>query len=152
MAIAADGPASGSVRSIGASVAAGPLGGLVLGGGMRIAMRVAAVTGGVPTEFTAGGTIFLLVGGALVGVLAGLLTHLLNLVGPLRRLRLGGPIAMLLVTAGLLGPNGFRELSERGHLWLNIITFAGAALLAGLVLDVYANRLMERRQSIVRAR
>lgn len=52
-------------------LAGGGLGLIALGGGMRVAMRLVALSGG-RREVSLGGTVFLLVGGAMIGAVTGL--------------------------------------------------------------------------------
>jgi hypothetical protein len=84
----------------GRSVVAGVLAGIVWGAGARLVMRVVALVDGRPTEFSAGGTMVIVVVGMVFGVPLGLLYATVR-----RRLpgsRLAGGAVFGLTVAGLL--------------------------------------------------
>ncbi|MGQ0669721.1 MAG: hypothetical protein ACT4PO_08640 [Actinomycetota bacterium] len=133
------------LRGLAVALLSGIAAGLVVGLGARIAMRVVTLTEGRPTEFTAGGTLGILLGLTIFGLpFAGLFVlvrgHLPE--STTRKGLLFG--AGMMIFPGLLfflpfGPGS--ELVSIGFPPLNYAMFAGLFLLFGLVLALAAGWL-----------
>lgn len=112
-------------------VAAGVLGGWVLGAGVRLAMFVAAEMGG-GVERSVDGTFGLILSTAMPGIV------LSGLVLTVRAFKPLGPrgVAVLLgvIWAGILGVPLREELFARGNGWVNLATFMLAGVTSGLVI------------------
>lgn len=135
------------------SVLFGAIGGivsgiLVLGVGLRVAMRAVAILDPIRTpDFTLEGTMFILIGiGAMFGGLVGILANLAR-----RGMRLNSIItAAILPAAGamsllLVGDETRRELFELGAgAWVNIPMFGLVAILYGIAVGVTTGVLEER--------
>jgi len=117
--------------------------GLALGIGMRLAMRVVALTDGTPgTEFTLGGTAAILViVSILMAPVAALFVSVRRFLRGSAR-RQGAIFGLWLVVPGLAVPA--REAFQRGFVPLNIVLFGSAFILYGVVLSVAMSGL-ERR-------
>jgi hypothetical protein len=130
--------------------AAGAIAGvLILGPGLRIAMRVVAIVDPVRRpEFTIEGTMFILVGiGVIFGGLFGAVT------APIQDAfdmdwRMAAVLPAALVMALILSADDLRaELFELGAGgWMNLPVFAGVALAYGLVATRIIHRLTTRRR------
>jgi hypothetical protein len=112
-------------------LAAGVLGGLVLGAGIRLAMFVAAEMGG-GVERSVGGTVGLVLAFAIPGVVLSGLALAVRTFKPL------GPrgVAVLVgvIWAGFIAGPLREELFARGNGWVNIVTFLLAGVAGGLVI------------------
>jgi hypothetical protein len=115
----------------GRSVVAGVLAGIAWGAGARLVMRVVALVDGRPTEFSAGGTLLIVIVGMMLGVPLGLLyaTVRRRLPGSL----LAGGAVFGLTLAGLLvlpfAALGAADLGGEPTDWPVLI---GTALFGGL--------------------
>lgn len=122
---------------------AGLLGGLALGAGLRLAMRIAAMMGG-GREVSVGGTVALVAGVAiftapLAFALAGL-RRILPLGGRAAAVACG--LALLALTSPFLLGEG--ELAERGALWVNRLTFGACSYGYGFATSVALDRMRAR--------
>jgi hypothetical protein len=131
------------LRMAGIIVVAGLVAGTALGAGMRLAMRIVALTDGSPgTRFTVAGTLLILI---VVNVL---LLPVAALFLAVRRLFKGSPrrrgaiFGLWLVVPFLALPA--REAIEIGFVPLNVVMFGSLIVLYGVVLSVTMSRL-ERR-------
>lgn len=139
---------SGFGRSLLRGAAAGAVAGtLVLGPGLRLAMRLVAVADpDRQPEFTLDGTAFIvIVVGLVFGVMAGMYLIAVGQLLELRRV----PMAIVAVVALLLilfGDSELRsELIELGFgAWVNIPLFASVAFAYGWAVDLVADRLEHR--------
>jgi hypothetical protein len=122
---------------------------LVLGPGLRLAMRVVAVLDPVrPPEFTIDGTLFILLG---VGVIFG---GILGIIGNIARRGLGIPArasgltpALLVMVIIALDTELRSEIVELGAgPWVNIPMFAAVALAYGATWTRVVTRLEKRRE------
>jgi hypothetical protein len=139
-----------------ATVVAGALGGvfagiLVLGPGLRLAMRVVAILDPIRTpEFTVEGTLFIviLIGaifGGTFGLAAILFRRAFALSGRTMALWVTGALmAVLLVDTELRGE--FVDLGAGP--WLNIPMFAGVVFLYALVAGRVTDRLLARKSGL----
>jgi len=107
-------------------------GGLVCGIGGRLAMRAVAIIGGIDTEFSVGGTVAIMVIGAIIGLIVGLVYGILRHFIPLRGL--GKGLAFGVVLAALISLPFFG--APVGELLL--ATPAVGAALFGVIGLVYA--------------
>jgi hypothetical protein len=121
---------------------------LVLGVGLRVAMRVVAILDPVRSpEFTMEGTMFILIGiGGLFGGMVGILANLAR-----RGMRLNSVIKAAILPAAaamslLLADDEIRgELFELGAgAWLNLPMFGLVAILYGIVVAVSTGVLEDR--------
>ncbi len=136
------------VRSVATGALAGFLAGFIAGGiGSRVAMRVVAITAGDADqgaltdfearvgEITAGGTIFLLLAGGLVGVLGGLIylavRRWLADAGPLRGLTFGTLLLAMLGSSIIRSDNP--DFHRFGAAPLNMAMFAGIFVVFGVL-------------------
>lgn len=124
----------------------GLVAGLVAGAASRISMRLVAVAGGLGTDFTVGGTLFLVALGAVLGILFALPLFFLKRFLPLAirwaALLYGLVLALIFVVPlFLLDPGGELALVSPAT---GIALFGPLALLYGLVLGETAERLTVR--------
>ncbi|MFQ5968366.1 MAG: hypothetical protein ACE5MI_12285 [Acidimicrobiia bacterium] len=118
----------------------------MLGVGLRAAMRVAAVSEGQETSFTIGGTFFILLVGAAIGVIIGALYGGVRRWVPGAGLGKGaifGFVLALLVGALLFGPSG-SEARTIGSPLLNMLTFGGSIVLLGIGIEWMWPRIEKR--------
>ena len=129
-------------KTVAFGVAAGAVAGLlILGPGLRIAMRVVAIMDPVQTpEFSFGGTMFIVVGiGGIFGGIFGIIGNLIRKAAGIKSVIAGGLILGTLFMTTLLLDSGLREeFFELGAgPWVNIPMFAvftfayGIAAMAG---------------------
>jgi len=138
-------------RTVGLGALGGAVAGAaVLGPGFRLAMRVVAILDPVRhTEFTVGGTLFILIGiGLIVGGSFGLMAALLR-----KAFTLSGPVMAVGTTVVIMGlllaDTGLRgELVDLGAgPWLNIPMFGAVIFFYSLVTNRLIDRLAERKTS-----
>ncbi|MGH2694513.1 MAG: hypothetical protein ACRDJJ_06790 [Actinomycetota bacterium] len=130
------------VASIGGG--AGALAGAVAGAGSRLAMRVVAITDG-HTSFTMGGSLGLVMGGAVAGGLVGLVLVAIRSALRPRGARLGLLFSVLLLGfPGLPFLFGGGEIEELGIPWVNQLMFGSLFVIYG-VLAERAMRALEGR-------
>ncbi|MGH8913788.1 MAG: hypothetical protein ACRDZM_04640 [Acidimicrobiia bacterium] len=123
---------------------------LVLGPGLRLAMRVVAILDPIRSpEFTVGGTLFILIGvGAVFGGIFGVIGSI-SRVGFGLPSRASGWVPALLVGLIIAVDSELRsEIVELGAgPWLNIPMFAGVAIAYGLVWTWLMTRIERRRMA-----
>jgi hypothetical protein len=132
---------------------AGAVAGLVWGAGARLAMRIVALAEGNPTEFSVGGTIFILLTGAVFGLLLGLLfasvRRWLPGSGIGKGIAFGSILALLLLLP--LAALGASDL-ERGPadvpVLIGVGLFSGLFVLHGAVMEA----IIRRRRPFVSGR
>ena len=134
----------------------GMVAGLIAAIGSRVAMRVVALDGGVEPELTLGGTLFILIAGAVVGTPMGLLFIAVRRWLPGPRLAQGalfGGLSILLLLS-LLSPLFLSEKPDLtddlpgGNLPLAINVFVTPLALLGLTAAVVVERLGYRIVSV----
>ena len=133
-------------RTVLNGAASGAIAGLVLlGPGLRIAMRIVAIVDPIETpEFTFGGTFFIIVGiGGMVGGSLGVVGNLLRRVVGFRSAAVSGAILSVIFIGSLVADPDLREESvELGAgPWVNIPMFG----LVALAYAITAMRLASRR-------
>ncbi len=122
---------------LGRALTAGAVGGLAMGAGLRLAMRLAAVTEGQETVFTPGGTLFLLVAGGSFGLLLGPLYGAVRRWVPGRGTGRGAVFGMVLaVLAGvLLFSDSDSEARVIGAASVNVLSFGLSFTAWGVVAE-----------------
>lgn len=130
-----------TLRSLLAGTAAGLL---VLGPGLRIAMRVAAIVDPVKhPEFTIGGTVFIVVGlGAIMGGAA--VGAVMIIVRALSLPRWGGVLVITIVMGGVLFGDSeiISEITGLGAgPWMNVPMFGGVVVAFAILADRWARPL-----------
>ncbi len=120
----------------------GLIAGLVAGIGARLAMRFVAILGGLTTDFTFGGTLFIVILGAFSGIIFGLIFMAIGLFIRgnviLRGLIYGIALAVLLVLIPFLSaPGGELSLISPAE---GIALFAPIPIAYGLILGVLIDR------------
>ena len=111
-------------------------GGLVGGLGARLAMRAVAIIGGLDTEFTVGGTIGIMLVGAIFGLLVGLVYGVVRPFIPVRGLWRGlafGVVLAALIALPLFGAPGGELLFASPAVGAGL--FASVGLLCVLALE-----------------
>ncbi len=137
------------VRRLPRLVISGALGGglvglFVLGGGLRLAMRIVALLG-ARREVTVGGTLFLLVGGAMAGAILGISIAAAHRAWDAPGRVPGLVIGFALYGMMLLSPEAFEELLHDGAGgWVNFPLFLIPILGYGLAANWLIRRI-ERR-------
>jgi hypothetical protein len=124
---------------------------LILGPGLRLAMRVVAIIDPLrTTEFTAEGTMYIVIFvGGLFGGIFGIAGNLARHGLELRSIMASAIVPAVAVLAVLLTTEDLRmELFDLGAgAWMNIPMFGMVGLLYGVVATATARRLEERRVS-----
>jgi hypothetical protein len=122
---------------------AGVLGGAALGAGSRVVMRVFAILVGQPTEFTVGGSLGLVVFGAIFGLAGGLVYVVVRrfVPGPWPVPGLAFGLALVGLVLATMGGAGSEGSADPG---LATRLFAGLALAYG-VFTAWLAQLVERR-------
>ena len=134
---------------LGAAVVGGIAGGVVFGAGIRIAMRVAALTEGLEPEFTVGGSIGLMVFGGFVGLVFGpIVLGVGDRLGRSRRVSAMAVAVAIMLPLFVLATGA--EFIEVGLVWLNLITFGGAMAAFGATAAGIATRLQRQPDRAVR--
>jgi len=121
---------------------------LVLGPGLRIAMRVVAIVDPVRTpEFTVGGTMFIIIGvGAVMGAVFGVIANVVRRGFSIPSRAAGVVPAVLVVLMIALDSELRSEIVGLGAgPWLNIPMFATVAVCYGAVWTWVVTRLERRR-------
>ena len=122
-------------------VAAGAVAGVVWGIGARAAMRAVALADGEPAEFTVGGTLFILIVGAVLGALLGLVFASVRCWLPDTGLGKGGAfggtlLALMLVLLALVG-----EVDAGRSGLVGVALFGALFIVYGLVLEATMQQL-----------
>lgn len=124
----------------------GGLGGLVWGIGARIAMRVVALAAHQATDFSVGGTVGILMMGAIFGAPFGLLfatvRRWLPDTGPRTGLLFGGLVLLLMGLPFYLGP--LAEEGQNGNRLLAVGMFAALFIVFGMVVALVYPQLDRR--------
>lgn len=131
------------LRAMAVAGIAGVLGGAVLGAGSRVVMRVFAILVGQPTEFTVGGSLGLVVFGAIFGLAGGLAYIVVRRIipGPWIVPGLAFGLALVGLVLATMGGAGSEGSADPG---LATRLFAGLAL-AYAVFTAWLTHLVERR-------
>jgi hypothetical protein len=124
----------------------GLIAGLVAGAGSRIAMRFVAIAGSIETDLTIGGTLFILVLGAVLGIIFALPFFFLQRFIPLATRWASTLYGLILALIFVVPPFLLAPEGELGFVSpaLGIALFAPLALLYGIVLGEAAVRLEAR--------
>ena len=134
---------------LGAAIVGGIAGGVVFGAGIRIAMRVAALTEGLEPEFTVGGSIGLMVFGGFVGLLFGpIVLGVADRLGRSRRVSAMAVAVAIMLPLFVLATGA--EFIEVGLVWLNLITFGGSMAAFGATAAGIATRLQRKPEQALR--
>lgn len=124
----------------------GALAGLViLGPGWRVVMRVVAIMDRAQDpEFSIGGTTLMILIGALIGGLMGIVGNLIRNAASIRSTLVSG-IALGLVTTVSLLVRFTEDLNTLGHgVWINLIMFGTVSILYGIPAIGLVDRLGSR--------
>ena len=131
------------IRTAGIGASFGLAAGLVWGLAGRLAMRIMALVAGRPTEFSAGGTLLILLVGAFFGIPLGLLFIGVRRYLPgsdLRKSILFGLVVLLVLGYPFyLGP--LRGETVLGHETLAFVMFESLLVMFGVLIAAVASRL-----------
>jgi hypothetical protein len=124
---------------------AGAAAGLAWGAGARVAMRIVAVAEGRPTEFSIGGTIFILLTGLVFGLLLGLLfatvRRWLPGSGIGKGIAFGSILALLLLLPfAALGASDLGSGPADAPVLIGVGLFSGLFVLHGAVMEAILHR------------
>ncbi len=132
------------LRGLGTKLPAAAVGGLAFGIGLRIAMRVAAVMEGQRPELTLGGTMFIVVFGAMVGSVFGpLVLAGADRLGRGRPAVASGVLSTLVLLPLLVLVTG-DEIFELGSGAVNAVTFGASTFALGAIGKIVEMRIRAR--------